>query len=129
VLPGQKIPSKTAGRDQFTSPMGFCFSVAINPTVMAMLSISKAGNCISGAHHMVTTFAMIQQFYDEIWNSFIFLQRSQQECNTTNLHQFLVPEAIRDYGAWLPLFHQYSLQHAHVSVVGINTVSLSGVCE
>lgn len=30
---------------------------------------------------------MIQQFYDEIWNSFIFLQRSQQECNTTNLHQ------------------------------------------
>jgi hypothetical protein len=33
------------------------------------------------------------------------------------------------YGAWLPLFHQYSLQHARASVVEINTVSVSGVCE
>jgi hypothetical protein len=63
VLSGQKIPSKTASRDQFTSPMGFRFSVAINPTVMAMLSVSKAGNCVSGAHHMVTTCATIQLFY------------------------------------------------------------------
>lgn len=63
MLPGQKIPSKIASRDRFTGPMGFCFSVAINPTVMAMLSVSKAGNCVSGAHHMVTTFAMIQLFH------------------------------------------------------------------
>ncbi len=63
MLPDQKIPSKTASRDQYTSPMGFHFSVAINPTVMAMLSVSKAGTCVSGAHHMVTTFAMIQLFH------------------------------------------------------------------
>jgi hypothetical protein len=84
--------------------------------------------CWSSSHgHNICYDSVI--LHDEIWNSFVFLQRSQQECNTASLQKFLVPEAIRDYGAWLPLFHQYSLQHAHASVVGINTVSLSGVCE